>query len=180
MRNLVLIFFFLVLGAAAYDHYCQLTHQPPLEQMLQEAIERARLSVYRNADYGFKAEYPEFFCSESDAEGSFTGRARFSYWNSMVHVNLETSVRRNGRALNVRDSMHFIAASTHAATQRMGTNWFVVAGPLYEDGVPVEGYSFYDKYVCVGKLWFVYSLTYPDACRASLARLFRLVDRFSV
>ncbi len=180
MRNLVLIFFFLVLGAAAYDHYCQLTHQPPLEQMLQEAIESARLSVYRNADYGFKAEYPEFFCSESDAEGSFTGRARFSYWNSMVHVNLETSVRRNGRALNVRDSMHFIAASTHAATQRMGTNWFVVAGPLYEDGVPVEGYSFYDKYVCVGKLWFVYSLTYPDACRASLARLFRLVDRFSV
>lgn len=53
---------------------------------------------------------------------------------------------------------------------------FLLAGPVYENGVRMKGYSHYDKFIKSGKLLFVYSLTYPDDYKPAMSKLFHLIE----
>jgi hypothetical protein len=57
---------------------------------------------------------------------------------------------------------------------------FILSGPHYENGKRIEGYRYYAKYVRNRKLWFSYTLFYPESCHSSLTRIFRQIDQWEV
>lgn len=57
---------------------------------------------------------------------------------------------------------------------------FLLAGPVYENGVRMKGYSHYDKFIKSGKLLFVYSLTYPDDYKPAMFKLFHLIENWKI
>lgn len=56
----------------------------------------------------------------------------------------------------------------------------LLAGPVYENGVRMKGYSHYDKFIKSGKLLFVYSLTYPDDYKPAMFKLFHLIENWKI
>ena len=48
------------------------------------------------------------------------------------------------------------------------------------NGNKIEGYRYYAKYVRNQKLWFSYTLFYPESCKSALTRLLRQIDRWEV
>ena len=65
-------------------------------------------------------------------------------------------------------------------TMQASNKAFILSGPVYENGVRVDGYSHYDKFIKSGRILFVYSLTYPDSYKPAMPRLFKLIDDWKV
>jgi hypothetical protein len=152
----------------------------PFCDTLKEAVNTCELATYTDEDFGFTARYPAFFIQEDKAGDGCIGHARFSYWDHWIRIVMECYVTHNRGNLSVRDGMRIHARRMRAQQSTMGRDWFIVSGPLYENGSPIHSYSYHTKYVRNGSLWFVYALYYPDAYRPSLARIFRIIDRWNV
>ncbi len=68
----------------------------------------------------------------------------------------------------------------HATNQKRGKDFFILSGPQYEQGIYIEGYSYYSKFVKNHKFWFVYTMVYPDRYKPVLTRLFKEIDDWQV
>ena len=64
--------------------------------------------------------------------------------------------------------------------QKHGEDYFILSGPQFECGSLIEGYSYYSKFVRNGKLWFVYTMVYPDRYQDVLTRLFQEIDEWKI
>jgi hypothetical protein len=179
MRKSFIAIIILILCVAGIDIILPRNDRPFADQ-LKEAINTCELTTYTDDDFGFAAEYPQFFTQEDQTDDEYVGHARFSYWDHWMRIVMECYVTQNDGQLSVRRGMHEHARRMHARRARMGHGWFILSGPLYENGNPVCGYSYHIKYVRNGNLWFVYALYYPDEYRPCVARLFRIIDRWTV
>jgi len=54
------------------------------------------------------------------------------------------------------------------------------SGPQYENGSLIDGYSYYSKVMANHKLWFVYTMIYPDNYKDVLTRLFKEIDDWQI
>lgn len=156
------IFFVAILGLMAlnlfiYVHTAYRTPEP--YQGFMDRLDMAPMKEYADPEFGYRVKYPSFFSEEK----TDTGHTRFCYRRD-VNILLESYVDMNpGSELLARKDATFI-----------------IVAPVYENGVRIDGYSRYDKYIRSGRTFFVLSLVYPDSYKPALQRLFRLVDDWSV
>lgn len=138
----------------------------------------ADLCEYEDPDYGFTIRYPSFFYGQKPQEDP-TGRARFSYSAPWATVLLEGYVM-NGHGQTVKAAADSLAQALNATEVKLGADCFTLSGPQYENGGYIEGYSYHSKFVCSDRLWFVYTMVYPDRYRDLLGRMFREIDNWQV
>lgn len=184
MKKIFLIAFILLM---ACNMYYSLTYKGDIRTPYYEFKNRigtASMNIYRDSDFGFTVEYPNFFQQEEKEKKDYLGYARFVY-SDEVNIALECYVTPN-RSGNLEACADSLAQKLHAHKTMMSSNTdkqssaFILSGPVYENEVIVDGYSHYDKFIKSGKILFVYSLTYPDTYKPALTRLFQAIDNWKV
>lgn len=136
---------------------------------------------YKDEDFGYTIRYPSFFSDGKieDSEANDEGRARFVYYEEGATMVIEGyAIRNNGMSL--KEGMDSLGEALHATDRRLGNNSFTLSGPQYEEGRPISGYSYYSKFVAHRKLWFVYTMVFPDTYRPALSRMFKEIDGWQV
>ncbi len=188
------IFIIAILLIVAFNVYFRVTHpgdeRTPYSDF-RDRIGTAPMKEYQDPDFGYTVKYPCFFQQEEKQGKDFLGHARFSYQKD-VNIVLESYVTKNlspdlqACADSLAERLH--AEKTMLASQRKTSrkeratedSAFILSGPVYENGVRIDGYSHYDKFIKSGKLLFVYSLAYPDTYKPALPRLFQLIEDWRV
>ena len=129
--------------------------------------------------FGYVVKYPCFFQQEDTSVSGYQGYARFSFTNH-ANIILESYVTPN-YSNTLQACADSLAQKLHSErTMQASDKAFILSGPVYENGVRVDGYSHYDKFIKSGRILFVYSLTYPDSYKPAMPRLFKLIDDWRV
>ena len=140
----------------------------------QMRIGMTPMEEYRDSCFGYTIQYPSFFKQEKNTREDFNGHARFSYTNH-TNIILESYVTQN-RSKDLKTCADSLATALHAHKKLLPAHSaFILSGPVYENGVRMDGYSHYDKFIKSGRMLFVYSLTYPD-CPASTIQTHRRLE----
>lgn len=176
------IFIFAIILIVAVNFYCHLHHmgdtRTPYSEF-QTRIGMAPMKEYHDSDFGYSIQYPCFFQQEEKTQDDFLGHARFSYTDH-TNIVLESYVTKN-QSKDLTSCADSLAQVLHAdKTLHPAHAAFILSGPVYENGVRMDGYSHYDKFIKSGRMLFVYSLTYPDTYKPALPRLFKLIDDWKV
>lgn len=145
----------------------------PFDNVLEEMINTSCLNTYKDSIFGYEVKYPDCFEAEPDSQCEYAGDARFSYGN-IIEIDMESTVSRKMGANN-KYSIDSIARRLGAKIEMRDQDSFILTGPQYENGCRIDGCSQYCKYVAKGKLWFAYSLYYPDKYRNRIQRLFHII-----
>ena len=140
-------------------------------------IGTAPLKTYRDTDFGYTVSYPCMFQQEDKQGDEYLGHARFVYSDS-ANIILESYVTPN-YSPNLQACADSLAEKLHC-DKTLQNSAFLLSGPVYENGVRIDGYSHYDKFIKSGKMLFVYSLTYPDSYKPAMPRLFHLIEDWKV
>ena len=134
---------------------------------------------YKDTDYDYVVRVPSFFTAQPDSLQEEKGRMRFEYGDQWITVVIESHVmHNNGQSL--KDGMDSLAQVLSATDRRLGSDYFILSGPQYENGSLIDGYSYYSKVMANHKLWFVYTMVYPDDYKDILARLFKEIDDWQI
>ena len=193
MKKFFIIAVILVIAA---NVYYSLTYKGDIRTPYYEfktRIGTAPLKTYRDTDFGYTISYPCMFLQEDKQGDEYSGHARFVYSDS-TNIILESYVTPN-YSPNLQACADSLAEKLHSdrimiSNKKTGKSSskqasqqdsaFLLAGPVYENGVRIDGYSHYDKFIKSGKLLFVYSLTYPDSYKPTMPRLFHLIEDWKV
>ncbi len=176
MRKILVFAFLLTIFAFGIDALVKKDDFPDMERRLMERLNVAPLAEYKDRDFGFVARYPDIFVKNNDTTGRYFGCSRFDFWQ----LTIECYVVYDRKERGFKEYMDSIASAMKADSCRRRGNSFVVSSPLYEDGMLIDGFRYYAKYVKGDNVWFVYALHYPAAYGKSLGRLFGLVDGWQV
>ena len=189
-------FIFAALLIVACNIYYYLTYKGDIRMPYYEfktRIGTAPLKTYRDTDFGYTISYPCMFQQEDKQGDEYLGHARFVYSDS-ANIILENYVTPN-YSPNLQACADSLAEKLHSdrimiSKKKAGKSSskqdsqqdsaFLLAGPVYENGVRIDGYSHYDKFIKSGKMLFVYSLTYPDSYKPAMPRLFHLIENWKV
>ncbi len=176
------IFIVATIVVVALNLYYLITHDEDRRTPYSEfktRIEMAPMREYHDPDFGYTVSYPCFFRKEDTSLNDYQGYARFSF-TAHANVVLESYVTMN-RSHDLASCADSLAHRLHSdRTMLPQENAFLLSGPVYENDVRIEGYSHYEKFIKSGRLLFVYSLTYPDAYKPAMPRLFRLIEGWRV
>lgn len=193
MKKFFIIAVILVIAA---NVYYSLTDKGDIRTPYYEfktRIGTAPLKTYRDTDFGYTISYPCMFQQEDKQGDEYSGHARFVYSDS-ANIILESYVTPN-YSPNLQACADSLAEKLHSdrimiSNKKTGKSSskqasqqdsaFLLAGPVYENGVRIDGYSHYDKFIKSGKMLFVYSLTYPDSYKPAMPRLFHLIEDWKV
>ena len=85
-----------------------------------------------------------------------------------------------GNGQSLKDGMDSLAQVLQATDRKLGSDYFILSGPQYENGSLIDGYSYYSKVMANHKLWFVYTMIYPDNYKDVLTRLFKEIDDWQI
>ena len=180
------IFIVAIVLIMVFNFYCNITHQGDQRTPYSEfktRIDMAPMKEYQDPDFGYVIKCPCFFQKEDTSLNDYQGYARFSFTDH-VNVILESYVTMNhssnleacadslARELHAGKTM-LSSSSTHAQDKKSKDSAFILSGPVYENGVRIDGYSHYDKFIKSGKMLFAYPLTYPDSYKPAMPRLFK-------
>lgn len=190
MKKFIIITALLLLLANIATHVFRGEGRTPCS-VFKERLEIAFMKKFRSPTYGYAIEYPEFFNkdgAETDNGDSYNRRARFCF-NNNKNIVIESYVMP-APCKSAPDCARTLADSLHAKAEKpanvkkngscIGGNEFVLTGPLYENGMPTDGYNHYTKYVKSGRMLFVYSLIYPRDYKQALQRMFRIIGSWTV
>ena len=194
MKKFFIIAVILVIAA---NVYYSLTYKGDIRTPYYEfktRIGTAPLKTYRDTDFGYTISYPCMFQQEDKQGDEYLGHARFVYSDS-ANIILESYVTPNYSS-NLQACADSLAEKLHSdrimiSKKKAGNessskqasqqdSAFLLAGSVYENGVRIDGYSHYDKFIKSGKMLFVYSLTYPDSYKPAMPRLFHLIEDWKV
>lgn len=176
MRKIIVFAFLFIFMAFCVDDIVKKDYPPDMDKRLMEWLNAAPLAEYKDRDFGFVAYYPNVFVKNNDTTDRYFGCSRFDFWQ----LSIECYVVYDRQGRGFKAYMDSIASAMKADSCRRHGDSFIVSSPLYEDGMLVDGFRYYAKYVKGNNVWFVYALHYPAAYRKSLGRLFDLVDRWQV
>ena len=104
---------------------------------------------------------------------------RFDYADQWITLVIESHVI-NSDGMSLQAGMDSLAQMLNATDSRKGKDYFILSGPQYENGSRIDGYSYYTKIMAHRKLWFVYTMIYPDDYKDVLARLFKEIDNWQI
>ena len=179
MRRAIFIFITALVVAVGIDWTDSCTEEKTDKEKFAYKLSCANMYEYKDPDYDFTIRYPGFFSEQPDSLDEYTGYVRFSFADLWVNVVLEGYVMNN-QGQNVQAAADSLGQVLHATYMKQGKDNFILSGPLYENDSYLKGYSFYSKYVLNSKLWFVYSMVYPDDYRDILGRLFHEIDEWQI
>ena len=189
MRKAIFIFIAIVLVGGSIDWIEACSEVKSHKEVFGRQLTFAEMYKYKDAYYDYVVRVPSFFTAKPDSlqerlrvgasAGMEKGRMRFEYGDQWISVVIESHVmHNNGQSL--KDGMDSLAQVLHATDRKLGSDYFVLSGPQYESGSLIEGYSYYTKVVANQKLWFVYTMIYPDDYKDVLSCLFKEIDNWQV
>ena len=179
MRKGIFIFIAVIIVAACIDWCDSCENIKSHKEVFGRELTYVDMNEYKNKDYDYVVRVPSFFTAQPDSLQEEKGRMRFEYGDQWITVVIESHVmHNNGQSL--KDGMDSLAQVLKATDSKLGSNYFILSGPQYENGSLIEGYSYYSKVMTNHKLWFVYTMVYPDDYKDILARLFKEIDDWQI
>ena len=179
MRKAVFIFITFILVAVNIDWIHSCADLKSHKEVFGRYLAYADMYEYRDKDYDYIVRVPSFFNAQSDSLQEEKGRMRFEYGDQWITLVIESHVMNNN-GMSIQAGKDSLAQVLHATDSTMGKDYFMLSGPQYENGSRIEGYSYYTKVVANHKLWFVYTMIYPDDYKDVLTRLFKEIDDWQV
>lgn len=176
MKYSFLVIFVVILSLTYAGGLCSEKKCRSFDEVLEEIANTSNLKNYHDSVYGYVATYPDFLEKQSNSLCEYPGDARFSFSN-VIQIDMEVTVSRRS-SMNISENIHSIARQLHAKVRETDQDSFILTGPQYDEGCRIDGCSQYCKYVAKGKLWFVYSLYYPDSYKKPIKRLFEIIDNW--
>ena len=144
MRKAIFIFIAIVLVAASIDWIRSCSGLKSHKEVFGRELTYADMYEYKDADYDYVVRVPSFFTAQPDSLQDEKGRMRFEYGDQWITVVIESHVmHNNGQSL--KDGMDSLAQVLKATDSKLGSNYFILSGPQYENGSLIEGYSYYSK-----------------------------------
>ena len=179
MRKGIFIFIAVIIVAACIDWCDSCENIKSHKEVFGRELTYVDMNEYKNKDYDYVVRVPSFFTAQPDSLQEEKGRMRFEYGDRWITIVIESHVMsNNGQSL--KDGMDSLAQLLHATERKLGSDYFILSGPQYEEGSLIEGYSYYSKVMANHKLWFVYTMIYPDDYKNVLARLFKEIDNWQI
>ena len=179
MKKAALLFIAALIITASIDFIWPFTTERADGDVFEQGLNTAEMLTYQDPDLGFTVRYPSFFALQPDSLDDYTGNVRLSYDNEWATIVLECYALRN-YSQSLKNGMDSLAQVLHATGHKLGSDYFILCGPQYENGSRMEDYSYYSRFVSRGKLWFVYTMVYPDRYHNHLGRLFKEIDDWQV
>ena len=179
MRKAIFIFIAIILMTANIDWLRSCGDLKSPKEVFGQQLTYADMYEYKDADYGYVVRVPSFFSVQPDSLQEEKGQMRFEFSDQWIIVVIESYVmNNNGQSL--KNGMDSLAQVLHAIDSRLGSDYFILSGPQYENGCRLDGYSYYSKVVANHKLWFVYTMIYPDDYKDVLSRIFKEIDDWQI
>lgn len=179
MKKTVFIFIAIVLVAACIDWIRSCSRLKSHKEVFERELSYANMYEYKNVDYDYVVRIPSFFIAQPDSLQDEKGRMRFEYGDQWITIVIESSViSNNGQSL--QSGVDSLAKMYHATNRILGNDYFILSGPQYENDSPIDGYSYYLKVMTNHKLWFVYTMVYPDDYKDVLGRIFKEIDDWQI
>ena len=179
MRKAIFIFIAIVIVTASIDWIEACSEVKSYKEVFGRMITYAYMHEYKNKDYDYVVRVPSFFTAKPDSLLDEKGRMRFEYGDQWITVVVESHVMNNN-GMSIKDGMDSLAQVLHATDCKLGSDYFILSGPQYENDSRIDDYSYYSRFVSRGKLWFVYTMVYPDRYHDYLGRLFKEIDDWQV
>ena len=151
MKKTALLFIAVLVILASIDFIWPFTTERTDGDVFGQGLNTAEMQTYQDSDLGFTVRYPSFFAVQPDSLDEYTGHVRFSYDNEWATVVLECYALRNyGQSL--KSGMDSLAQVLHATDCKLGSDYFILSGPQYENDSRIDDYSYYSRLVSRGKL----------------------------
>ena len=179
MRKAIFIFIVIILVAASIDWIRSCSGLKSHKEVFGRELTYADMYEYKDADYDYVVRVPSFFTAQADSLQEEKGRMRFDYADQWITLVIESHVM-NSEGMSLQAGMDSLAQVLHATDSKKGKDYFILSGPQYENGSCIDGYSYYTKIMANHKLWFVYTMIYPDDYKDVLARLFKEIDDWQI
>ena len=179
MRKAIFIFIAIILMTANIDWLRSCGDLKSPKEVFGQQLTYADMYEYKDTDYGYVVRVPSFFSVQPDSLQEEKGQMRFEFSNQWIIVVIESYVmNNNGQSL--KDGMDSLAQVLQATDRKLGSDYFILSGPQCENGSRIDGYSYYTKIMVNHKLWFVYTMIYPDDYKDVLTRLFKEIDDWQI
>ena len=179
MRKAIFIFIAIILMTANIDWLRSCGDLKSPKEVFGQQLTYADMYEYKDADYGYVVRVPSFFSVQPDSLKEEKGQMRFEFSNQWIIVVIESYVmNNNGQSL--KDGMDSLAQVLQATDRKLGSDYFILSGPQCENGSRIDGYSYYTKIMVNHKLWFVYTMIYPDDYKDVLSRIFKEIDDWQI
>ena len=179
MRKAIFIFIAIILMVANIDWLRSCGDLKSPKEVFGQQLTYADMYEYKDADYGYVVRVPSFFSVQPDSLQEEKGQMRFEFSNQWIIVVIESYVmNNNGQSL--KNGMDSLAQVLHAIDSKLGSDYFILSGPQCENGSRIDGYSYYTKIMVNHKLWFVYTMIYPDDYKDVLTRLFKEINEWQI
>ena len=179
MRKAIFIFIAIILMTANIDWLRSCGDLKSPKEVFGQQLTYADMYEYKDADYGYVVRVPSFFSVQPDSLQEEKGQMRFEFSNQWIIVVIESYVmNNNGQSL--KNGMDSLAQVLQATDRKLGSNYFILSGPQCENGSRIDGYSYYTKIMVNHKLWFVYTMIYPDDYKDVLTRLFKEINEWQI
>ena len=179
MRKAIFIFIAIILMTANIDWLRSCGDLKSPKEVFGQQLTYADMYEYKDTDYGYVVRVPSFFSVQPDSLQEEKGQMRFEFSNQWIIVVIESYVmNNNGQSL--KNGMDSLAQVLQATDRKLGSDYFILSGPQCENGSRIDGYSYYTKIMVNHKLWFVYTMIYPDDYKDVLTRLFKEIDDWQI
>lgn len=179
MRKAIFIFIAIILMTANIDWLRSCGDLKSPKEVFGQQLTYADMYEYKDADYGYVVRVPSFFSVQPDSLQEEKGQMRFEFSNQWIIVVIESYVmNNNGQSL--KNGMDSLAQVLQATDRKLGSDYFILSGPQCENGSRIDGYSYYTKIMVNHKLWFVYTIIYPDDYKDVLTRIFKEIDDWQI
>lgn len=185
MRKTIFLFITIIIVTASVNWIDCCAEVKPHKEVFASHLAHAEMYEYKDKDYDYVVRVPSFFNAQPDSLQEEKGRMRFEYGDLWITIVIESHVMRSPLSLDPSKTsdgqllyagMDSLARIQKATERKLGSDYFVLSGPQYESGCRIDGYSYYTKVVAHQRLWFVYTMVYPDDYKDVLARLFKEID----
>jgi hypothetical protein len=179
MRKAIFIFIAIILMTANIDWLRSCGDLKSPKEVFGQQLTYADMYEYKDADYGYVVRVPSLFSVQPDSLQEEKGQMRFEFSNQWIIVVIESYVmNNNGQSL--KNGMDSLAQVLQATDRKLGSDYFILSGPQCENGSRIDGYSYYTKIMANHKLWFVYTMIYPDDYKDVLTRLFKEINEWQI
>jgi len=139
MRKAIFIFIAIVLVAASIDWIRSCSGLKSHKEVFGRELTYADMYEYKDADYDYVVRVPSFFTAQADSLQDEKGRMRFEYGDQWITVVIESHVmHNNGQSL--KNGMDSLAQVLKATDRKLGSDYFILSGPQYENGRSSESY----------------------------------------
>ena len=179
MRKAIFLFIAIILVAVSIDRIHSCTGMKTHKDVFCHQLTYADMYEYRDKDYDYVVSVPSFFNAQPDSLQEEKGRMRFDYADQWITLAIESHVM-NSNGMSLLAGMDSLVQVLHATDSIKGKDYFILSGSQYENGSRLDGYSYYTKIMANHKLWFIYTMVYPDDYKDVLARLFKEIDDWQI